>query len=96
MTRMLEMSTPSSLSYFMPAEWESHSYTWLAWPHNLETWNKKDLHEVEGVYIKIIRNLIDGEKINILINNQSYRDKIVSLLHKNKIDFLQINLHCKI
>ena len=40
MTHMLESSTPASLGYFMPAEWEPHSDPWLAWPHKHETWNK--------------------------------------------------------
>jgi len=26
--------TPRELGYRMPAEWEPHSATWLAWPHN--------------------------------------------------------------
>ena len=42
----------------MPAEWEPHSSTWLAWPHNLETWQPEDLPEIEKIYIEIIRNLI--------------------------------------
>ena len=54
----------------MPAEWEPHSSTWLAWPHSLETWKSDDLHEVENVYIEIIRNLIVGAHINILVNDE--------------------------
>ncbi len=26
--------TPRNLGYRMPAEWEPHEATWLAWPHN--------------------------------------------------------------
>ena len=26
--------TPASQGYRMPAEWEPHSATWIAWPHN--------------------------------------------------------------
>ena len=63
---MSEPSTPSSKNFFMPAEWEPHSSTWLAWPHNTETWKSDDLREVESIYIEIIQNLIIGENINIL------------------------------
>jgi len=28
--------TPPDLGYRMPAEWEAHDATWLAWPHNPE------------------------------------------------------------
>ena len=69
MTLMLNNSLPATLNYFMPAEWESHSATWLTWPHNIETWNSHDLNSIELVYIEIIRNLIEEEHLNILINN---------------------------
>ncbi len=25
--------TPAALGYRMPAEWEPHAATWIAWPH---------------------------------------------------------------
>lgn len=31
-------ATPGSLGYRWPAEWEPHAATWLAYPHNRETW----------------------------------------------------------
>ena len=34
----LETPNPYTLGYRMPAEWEPHAATWLAWPHNAETW----------------------------------------------------------
>ena len=30
--------TPDSLGYRMPAEWESHAATWIAWPHHRDDW----------------------------------------------------------
>ena len=80
MTPIPEPSTPSSQSFFMPAEWEQHSSTWLAWPLNVDTWKPDDLREVENIYIEIIRNLVTGEHINILIENESSQNRITSLL----------------
>ena len=77
MTPIREPSTPSSQSFFMPAEWEQHSSTWLAWPINLDTWKADDLREVENIYIEIIRSLITGENINILIENESSQNRIL-------------------
>ena len=31
----------ASLGYRFPAEWAPHRATWLAWPHNLDTWPGK-------------------------------------------------------
>jgi len=93
MTPMLESSTPDSLGYSMPAEWEPHSDTWLAWPHNLETWNEYDLHEIEKVFIEIIRNLIDGERISILISDEVYKYKISTMLHREKVSTDSVRFH---
>ena len=30
--------TPAQLGYRMPAEWQRHAATWLAWPKDPETW----------------------------------------------------------
>ena len=38
--------TPRDESYRWPAEWERHEGTWLAWPHDPETWSGV-LDEVE-------------------------------------------------
>ena len=33
--------TPRALGFRMPAEWEPHEATWIAWPHNREDWPGK-------------------------------------------------------
>ena len=33
--------TPAQLGYRMPAEWEPHEATWIAWPHNRDDWPGK-------------------------------------------------------
>ena len=30
-------ATPAGQGFSMPAEWETHEATWLAWPHKLNT-----------------------------------------------------------
>ena len=93
MTPIPEPSTPSSQSFFMPAEWEQHSSTWLAWPHNIDTWEPNDLLEVENIYIEIIRNLVIGERINILVENEYSRYRVTSLLKASGSNIKQINFH---
>src|ERR1051325_2592281 len=36
--RRIPPDTPQSLGFRMPAEWEPHAATWIAWPHNREDW----------------------------------------------------------
>ena len=52
----------------MPAEFETHDATWLAFPHNLETWNNSiDLAFVQASWLQMVREISSGEKVQILI-----------------------------
>jgi len=93
MTPIPEPSTPSSQSFFMPAEWEQHSSTWLAWPFNVDTWKPDDLCVVENTYLKIIRHLVKGEHINILIEDASSQNRVTSLLNASGLNTKQIHFH---
>ena len=67
--------TPSQLGYRMPAEWEPHEATWLAWPHNEETWPGK-LPEVEEIYLRMIEALVPHEQIHLLVDDERERDRV--------------------
>ncbi len=54
--------------YRMPAEWEPHSATWLAWPHNREDWPGK-FEPIPWVYAEIIRNLAKHERVELIVNS---------------------------
>lgn len=49
----------------MPAEWEPHAATWIAWPHNHEDWPEK-FEPIPWVYAEIVRHLSRVEGVNIL------------------------------
>jgi len=86
MTLPPENFVPSSQNFFMPAEWELHSSTWLVWPHNKKTWDSNDLIDVESAYIDIIRNLVVHENINILVCDEQSKVRVTSLLNINKVN----------
>ena len=71
--------TPFELGYRMPAEWECHEATWLAWPHNEETWPGK-LAQVEEAYLQMIENLLPAEKVYLLVRNEWERDGVLKQL----------------
>jgi agmatine deiminase len=52
----------------MPAEWETHAATWLAWPHNREDWPGK-FEPIPWVYAEIIRNLARHERVEVIVND---------------------------
>ncbi|MGA9797882.1 MAG: agmatine deiminase family protein [Terriglobales bacterium] len=55
-------------SYRMPAEWEPHASTWLAWPHYRSDWPGK-FEPIPWVYAEIIRHLSRHERIDLIVNN---------------------------
>lgn len=58
----------AKLNYRMPAEWEPHRSTWIAWPHE-ETDYPEKLDAVRWVYAEIVRLLSTSERVNILVQD---------------------------
>lgn len=52
----------------MPAEWEPHAATWLAWPHNRADWPGK-FEPIPWVYAEIVRNLAKHERVELIVND---------------------------
>jgi agmatine deiminase len=64
------LSTPATLGFSMPAEWERHEATWLIWPHNPVDWPDK-VDTVRWVYGEIVRKVCPGEIVRILVNSRA-------------------------
>jgi agmatine deiminase len=62
------VGTPASFGYRMPAEWEPHAATWLAWPHYHGDWPGK-FEPIPWVYAEIIRHLTKHERVELIVNN---------------------------
>jgi len=71
-------------AYRLPAEWEKHEATFLAWPHNAETWPGL-LEGVEKTYLHIIQALLPGEKVYLLAKDCSAATQIQERLTREKI-----------
>ncbi|MCI0403847.1 MAG: agmatine deiminase family protein [Acidobacteria bacterium] len=59
---------PIHLGYRMPAEWEPHAATWIAWPHNIADWPGK-FAAIPWAYAEIVRHLAGVERVEILVND---------------------------
>jgi agmatine deiminase len=71
--------TPHQRGYRMPAEWERHEATWLAWPHNPEDWPGK-FQTIPWVYAEIVRLLSAREHVHILVNDIKSEERALSIL----------------
>src|SRR5262245_11103060 len=61
--------TPFELGYVMPAEWEPHAATWLAWPHEASDWPGK-FAAIPWVFAEVIRQITRGERVRLLVSGK--------------------------
>lgn len=85
-------SFPREFGYRMPAEWEPHAATWLAWPHNPETWPGK-MEPIPAVWAEMIRALVPFEQVNLLVNDAVMEKTARELLSKSKVSPKNIIFH---
>jgi agmatine deiminase len=81
--------------YAMPAEWERHDATWLAWPHNEQDWPGK-FGPVPWVFAEIVRILAAVERVHILVNSlgrKSPRGPVRQILGKASVNLAHITFH---
>src|ERR1039458_7441889 len=72
---------PAALGYRMPAEWEPHESTWLAWPHFRNDWPGK-FEPIPWVYAEIVRNLARHERVDLIVNDASWEKRARTALEK--------------
>jgi agmatine deiminase len=68
-SRTATAAAPADLGFAMPAEWEPHAATWLAWPHNAADWPGK-FEVIPWVYGEMIRKISAGENIYLLVRHK--------------------------
>jgi agmatine deiminase len=79
----------------MPAEFEKHEATILAWPHNPNDWPGK-FSPINWVYTEIVKNIVRHERIRLIVKSADHEKRIKSMLNKahvdiSLIDFLQFD-----
>lgn len=82
----------TSKSYRMPAEWDPHRATWLAWPHRRSDWPGKYL-PIRWVYCEIIRHLSRVERVELLVRDAAERRLISSVLDSAHVDLTNVGFH---
>jgi agmatine deiminase len=83
--------TPKNMGFCMPAEWERHESTWLAWPHDVVTF--PEIEKVEMAYLQMISALSKNEHVNLFVKDFVTKDKVRKLLEQDKIDLQKINFY---
>jgi len=84
--------TPRELGYLMPAEWERHEATWLAWPHNPEDWPGK-FQAIPWLYAEIVRLLTSQERVHLLVQSEKEQRRAASILKRAHANLDNVTLH---
>jgi agmatine deiminase len=76
----------------MPAEWEPHRATWIAWPHHEPDWPGK-LGPIPWVYAEIARVIADHEPLEILCNSEDVEASAGEALEAHGVRRDRVRLH---
>ncbi len=78
-------ATPRELGLRWPAEWEPHRATWLAWPHNHETW-PGHLEQAEAAFVEMVAALQGHEEVCLAVLDEAHAERVLSRLAPRGLD----------
>jgi agmatine deiminase len=85
-------NVPASLGFRMPAEWEPHAATWLAWPHKEDSW-PGNFGPIPAVWVEMVRALEPHERVKILVNDAAAAATVRQLLAAAAVSDRNVSLH---
>lgn len=77
-------------TFRMPAEWEPHEGTWLAWPHEKSDWPGK-FQPIPWVYCEIVKHLARVERVHILVNDDASEQQARKLLKSTGVEMTAVD-----
>ena len=67
-----------------PAEWEQQAATWVAWPHNLDTWPGR-FESIPPAFVKLVVALSQFQSVHVLTGPANVRPSAAALLSKDAL-----------
>jgi agmatine deiminase len=92
LTEPVRPDIPTQQGFLMPAEWEPHEATWLAWPEDRVTFPNR-IERVRKRYIEIISSLTSGEVVQLAVRNTETRSRVRALLKAARVDSSRVRFH---
>lgn len=85
-------ASPRELGYRMPAEWERHDSTWVAWPHESRDWPGK-FSVIPWTYAEIVRHLAWEENVEILVLDPVQLRRARQILARSSVELERVRFH---
>ena len=77
--------------YRMPAEWEPHEATWLAWPHEKSDWPGK-FAPIPWVYGEVARHLTQWERVKLLVPDEDAQQAADRVFRKANVSLAAVDV----
>ncbi|HEX4476195.1 MAG TPA: agmatine deiminase family protein [Polyangiaceae bacterium] len=81
---------PGMAGFRMPAEWEPHTATWLAWPHHHDDWPGK-FEKIPPVFVAMARELARVERVRLIVNDAASGEIARRVLTAGDVDLRQVD-----
>jgi agmatine deiminase len=82
--------TPFAQGYRMPAEWEPHEATWLAWPHEASDWPGK-FALIPWVFVELTRLLTRSERVRMIVGGAREKAHAKAMLKSSGVDLGRVD-----
>ena len=76
----------------MPAEWEPHEATWLAYPHLSSDWPGK-LSAVRWAFVEFVRMLQSHETVHLIVRDGREANRALSMMRRGGADPDRTRIH---
>jgi agmatine deiminase len=81
-------------NFKLPAEWEEHKATWIAWPYNKSDWPGK-FSPIPFVYTEIVKYISRGEKVRIFVQSKEHKLNAEKALKDSNVDLINVEFFIK-
>ena len=83
---------PGRQGFRLPAEWEPHAATWLAWPHKEASWPGR-LERIPPLFVEMVRQLAPGEHVHLNLNDAAMETEVRERLQAAGVAATDYTLH---
>jgi agmatine deiminase len=83
------VTTPADDGYRMPAEWEPHASTWVAWPSHEELW-REHLAPVRAAFARFVGAIAQGEVAEVLVPDEAQEALAREALPEKNVRFHRV------
>ncbi len=82
-------AVPAQQGFRMPAEWQQHEATWVAWPHNRETW-PRNLEAAQHEFVRLVETIGKGESVCLIASGEALQQARQRLSHLATVEFFDV------